>query len=175
MHPIDEGLVRLRREFDETFARLPEAQAGREGFLGLGLRGDPYALRMEQIQGVLTDRTIVPLPTAVASFAGLTAHRGALVPVYDLGMLLGYATAAALRWVVTVRTSEALIGLGFDRFDGHYRVVAAGSSTEERPSAGHLSFVSGLPAGRPVIDVLILLDSVLRPENDERMKGATNP
>ena len=170
----DDVVSRLRREFDDTFAKPPAVQATRESFLGLGLRGDPYALRVKQIEGVLTERRIIPLPTAVPAFAGLSAHRGSLVPVYDLGTLMGYATAATLRWVVTVRALDGLVGLAFDRFDGHYRVIAADSSPDRR-SSGLLAYVSGLPEGRPVIDIVTLLDSVLHFEADERTKGAMNP
>lgn len=176
MPTIDEGVVaRLKREFDETFAKPPARQAAHESFLGLGLRGDPYALRIGQIEGIVTERRIVPLPTAVSAFAGLTAHRGSLVPVYDLGMLLGYTPASTLPWIATVRASEALVGFGFDRFDGHYRVIAAEPTPGDPSPSGHLSFAPGLPAGRPVIDILSLLDSVLRLETNERTKGALNP
>ena len=167
--PIDEGAVmRLRREFDETFAKPSEPQVIRESFLGMGLRGDPFAIRIRQIEGVLTERRVVALPTAVAAFAGLTTHRGSLVAVYDLGMLLGYAGAATLRWVVTVRVSDAVVGLAFDRFDGHYRVVAAAETSDG--SSGLLAVVPGMPDGRPVIDVLFLLDSVLRLETTNAEK-----
>jgi chemotaxis signal transduction protein len=175
LQPIDaEGVVaRLRREFDETFARPPATQPGFEAFLGLRLRDDPYAVRLRQIEGLLSDRRIVPLPTAVAAFAGLTAHRGALVPVYDLGMLLGYPAAASLRWIVTVRASEALLGLAFERFDGHYRLIAAGASPDDRPAGGLLSAVPGLPDGRPLIDIPALLQPILQRESNT--KGAMQP
>lgn len=164
------GVARLKREFDEAFAKPPATRATHESFLGLGLRGDPYALRIGQIEGIVAERRIVPLPTAVSAFAGLMAHRGVLVPVYDLGMLLGYAAASTLPWIATVRASETLVGFGFDRFDGHYRVVAAEPTPGDRSSSGHLSFVPGLPAGRPVIDSHSLLDSVLRLETKESRK-----
>jgi len=169
IQPNDDDVVtRLRHDFDETFAKSPETQAIRESFLGLGLRGDPYALRMTQIEGILAERSIVPLPTAIAAFAGLTAHRGSLIPVYDLGMLLGYAAATTLRWVVTVRVLEALVGLAFDRFDGHYRVIA--DSSPDQRSSGLLSHVPGLPESRPVIDIFTLLDSILHLQANEPRK-----
>jgi chemotaxis signal transduction protein len=168
--PIDEDVVaRFRREFDETFAKPPATRAEQESFLGLGLRGQPYALRMGQIEGVLTERRIVPLPTGVAAFAGLSAHRGSLVPVYDLGMLLDHPAASTLPWVATVRVSEALVGFGFDRFDGHYRVIASEPTPGNGTPSGHLSFVPGLP-GRPVIDILSLVKAALRFETNEARK-----
>jgi hypothetical protein len=47
-----------------------------------------------------------------------------LVPVYDLGVLLGYAPAAAARWLVLAR--EVRAALAFDVFDGQLRVDRGG-------------------------------------------------
>jgi len=152
----DSAAARLRREFDDMFARPPDSPANLESFLGLGLRGDPYALCLRQIECVLTERGILPLPTSVAEFAGLTAHRGTLVPVFDLGMLLGYAAAARLQWLVLVRGSNAFVALAFDRFDGHFRVPVS--------DAGGLKSVVH---GRPVIDIDSIVESVCS-------KGAKN-
>jgi chemotaxis signal transduction protein len=166
----DSAAARLRREFDDIFARPPDAPTIFESFLGLGLRGDAYALRLGQFECVLTERKVLPLPTSVTAFAGLTAHRGALVPVFDLGMLLGYAAAATLRWLVMVRASSALVGLAFERFDGHLRVPVSDSSSDD----GRLSIVAGLPDGRPVIDIVALVESVLDLQTGDRSKGARN-
>lgn len=176
-HPFlnDHTIARLKQDFDQAFARPPEARADRQSFLGLGLRGDPYALRIAQIESVLAERRIVPLPATIGAFAGLIAHRGSLVPVYDLGILLGYAAATTPRWIVTVRASHVLVGLGFDRVDGHYQVIAAGSSPAGPSPSRTLSVVPGLPDGRPVIDLPSLLEPMLHPQANEPTKGVMNP
>jgi chemotaxis signal transduction protein len=168
------NVSRLKREFDSAFAKPAEARPILESFLGIGLRGDPYAIRLMQIEGLLTGRKIVPLPGPVPAFAGLAASRGVLFPVYDAGMLLGYPTAAPARWLVTVRLTGALVGLTFDRFDGHYR-VGASDAPQAGTQSGPLSVVAGLPAARPVIDVLSLLDPILHLDGRQPTKGTIQP
>lgn len=165
---------RLRKDFDDAFAHMPEPEPDQESFLGLGLRGNPYALRLRQIDGLLAGRKITPLPTSVPSFAGLAAHRGTLVAVYDLGMLLEYATpAAAMRWLVILRVHDTPIGLAFERFDGHYR-IASDAPAADTTSPGPLSIVPGLPDGRPVIDLPSLVEPILQLQKSAAMKGAVS-
>lgn len=109
---------RLRAEFDQSFAREPRVGGGPGELLALiRVRDDPFALRLQELGGLLADRAISRLPSPVVELRGLAGFRGALVPVFDLGALLGYAPSAAPRWLA-LSQGRSPIALAFDRFDG---------------------------------------------------------
>ncbi|HET6146218.1 MAG TPA: chemotaxis protein CheW [Polyangia bacterium] len=133
--------ARMRAEFDRGFA-LPPPVAGdtHEEFLAIRVAGDPCALRLADLLGVYVDRKVVPLPSSVPTLLGIASFRGALVPVHDLRLLLGYPARADARWLVRVRAA-APIGLAFDALEGQFRATAEGG------------LVRALDALRPVIDL----------------------
>jgi chemotaxis signal transduction protein len=110
----DEGTAAtLRRAFDESFAGVPEVEHDDvQSFLGVGIHGASFAIRMREIAGIVTGRKVIPLPTSVDSFAGLTTHRGVLVPIYDLGVLLGHGSSTC-SWIAFAKVRDALLGFGF--------------------------------------------------------------
>jgi purine-binding chemotaxis protein CheW len=115
------GGAALRDAFDSAFAAArPQPSSARHDFLAIRVGGDPFAVRAADLGGLYTDRRIVPVPSPVPEFMGLTGFRGRLVPVYDLRRLLGYAGGPWPRWLGLLWT-PAPIGLAFDRFDGHVR------------------------------------------------------
>ena len=119
----------LRREFDRSFAA--PAGVGAEDtldLLALRVGGDPYAVRLADVTGLLVDRRLVPVPTNVPEFVGLIGLRGGVVPVWSLGALLGYgADRETPRWMMLIgeRGSGQVLALAFERFDGHLRVPRA--------------------------------------------------
>ena len=87
--------ARMRAEFDRGFALSPPvAGDAQEGYLAIRVGGDPCALRLADLLGVYVDRKVVPLPSSVPTLLGIASFRGALIPVHDLRLLLGYLRTA---------------------------------------------------------------------------------
>jgi chemotaxis signal transduction protein len=119
----------LRREFDESFARPIRGGDG-QGIQLLAIRvaGDAHALRLSEIAGLFADRPVTPVPGPMAELRGLANLRGQLVPVYDLGMLLGHPAAASPRWIALAAARP--LALAFDDVDGHVVAVPADVAAE---------------------------------------------
>jgi hypothetical protein len=169
MTPIEDRAAAMRAVFDRGFAQ-PRAvdRLDSERLLALGVGGDPYALRMEEIASLAVDRRITPLPSPVPEFAGIVGLRGAILPVYDLARLLGYPAAAQARWLAVL--SAAPVAVAFAAFDG-YIVPAGGSITFEAADSEsrHVRVVARAPEFvRPVISLVSVLDAIRRrrPEAD---------
>jgi chemotaxis signal transduction protein len=131
--PTNERVAALRDAFDRTFASPPVSPAEvLDSLIEIRISGDPYGLRVADIQEIAKDRKIVPLPSAVPHLIGLAGIRGGLVPIYSLAALLGYARGAdAPRWLALCGREEP-VGLAFDELDGYVRVTA-GSAETARP------------------------------------------
>ncbi|WP_137936817.1 chemotaxis protein CheW [Chitinivorax sp. B] len=116
-------LTTLRDDFNHAFSQPPaHNQQNARNLLAINVAGDTYALHVNDIGGVHVDRQIVPLPSPLPALLGLAGFRGQIVPVYDLAILLGYTPQPAARWLVQVRSTEA-VALAFHRFDGHFSVT----------------------------------------------------
>jgi chemotaxis signal transduction protein len=115
----------LRREFDDAFSRPPvAAETGRVELILIRVASDPHAIRIAEIAGLHADRRVVRVPGPLPELLGVVNLRGAIVPVYDLRLLLGYPAGPPARWMVVA--SAAPVGLAFDHLDGH---AAAASDT----------------------------------------------
>jgi len=113
----------LARAFDRTFAEPPRAAAGGLlALLAIRVGGDPLALRLTQVAGLYARRSIVPVPSALPELLGLVSLRAAIVPVYDLGALLGRTPQLDPRWIVLA--AQAAIALAFDELEGYWRLSA---------------------------------------------------
>lgn len=168
--PLSETVLALRREFDLAFARAPRTTTERlEGLLALRIDGDPYAVRVSEIDGLHVDRRIMALPSPVAELLGVAGFRGQIAPVYDLAALLGYARVASPRWLLQLhsRANEPL-ALAFDTFEMHFSVSPEQlvSSPGALPSQGgttraHLfDAVRGDAVVRPIIPLRSLLQDI---------------
>jgi chemotaxis signal transduction protein len=114
----------LRESFDRGFAEPASAAIGdRTDFLAVRVGGDPYALRLSELLGLVADKRIVKTPSRSDALLGLAGFRGAITPVFDLARLLGYPPADAPRWLALTRDG-ALIGLAFELFEAHLRVTS---------------------------------------------------
>jgi purine-binding chemotaxis protein CheW len=151
----------MRRAFDEAFARPPRARAApSEGLLAIVVAGDRYVLRLAEIAGLHADRPITTFPSAVPEVSGLVGLRSALVPVYDLAALLGYAKAAAPRWLVVL--AAAPVALAFDAFEGYVTdvdkaAVVEAAADDDRPVR---EIVKAGALARPVLALAPLLDRI---------------
>jgi chemotaxis signal transduction protein len=124
----------LREAFDRSFAQAPSpAAAAVESLLAIRVGADRYALRLADVSGLFADKRVTWLPSPVSELVGIAGFRGAVLPVYDLGMLLGCPRATAPRWMVV--TIAAPIGLAFEGFDGHLNVRREAIVPEARAEA----------------------------------------
>jgi len=111
----------LRRAFDRSFAAPAHFDATpKEDLLAIRSGSQVLALRLAEIGGLFADKKITRIPGRVATLLGIAGFRGAILPVYDLGMLLGQAKGKASRWLVIA--ASAPIAFAFEGFDGHLRI-----------------------------------------------------
>lgn len=130
--PLESRVAKLREAFDRSFA-LPPPQASPEveDLLTLRLGGDPYALRLGELAGIVARRKIVPVPAAALHFLGLAGISGGLVPVFGLASILGYPEAAdPPPWMVLCGGAEPL-ALAFTDFEGYLRLPKAALVPDE--------------------------------------------
>jgi chemotaxis signal transduction protein len=174
-------IERMRAEFDAGFASpaLPPARDGAR-LLGIRVGGDPFALPLADVVGLHVDRKIVPVPSSAPTLLGLASFRGALAPVHDLRLLLGYPARTPTRWLVLVAGVRPL-GLAFDAFDGQLATATEQQSLAGTPAGIATARASELTRGlvqagdaiRPLIDVAAVLAAVGSrpagpPKNKER-------
>lgn len=133
---IAQRLSALRQDFDQSFARTaggpPESQLD---FLAIRVAGDPYAIRLTEVQTLHADRKLVWAPSLLPELLGVCGFRSVLTPVYDLAPLLGYAAGLPSRWLV-VAQSASPIAFAFGDFDAHLRVPLESLSAPEATSGG---------------------------------------
>lgn len=152
---------RLRQEFDQAFSRPPAAAgAALEAVLAVTIRQTPFALRLNEIAGLFVDRPVTRLPGPFPDLLGVAGFRGAVVPVFDLGALLGYPPTTSTRWlVVTDRASPT--ALAFDQFE---RIeLLAPDAFRAGPGGGGVAtshaqqVVRATDGPRPLVDVSSIL------------------
>jgi chemotaxis signal transduction protein len=160
----------LRAAFDREFARphgTTAAEAGELELLAIRIAAEPYALRRADLAGLFAGKLITPLPGDVPAFLGIGGFRGALVPVYDLRVLLGGAGTAMPRWLVT--TAAPPVALAFDGFEAFVRVTGDAVIAHDG-AVGHVRHAARTPGGlRPIVDVPSILDAIharARPRKD---------
>jgi chemotaxis signal transduction protein len=152
--------LELRREFDAAFAAPPAAtRRATIDLLDIALAGHPCALRADEIAGIHLDLVVTPIPGPLSELAGVTALRGALLPVYDLGLVFG-AGACAGRWIVL--DAARTVGFAFTEFHGHLRIDAADLAAHDGGEASALApYVARVgTAARPVLSIPSLVDTV---------------
>lgn len=119
--------------------------------LGLGcfeVAGRTYALDVAQLREVLRWQTITPLPGAPSLIEGVIDMRGAIVPVLDLGRLLGgEAIRVGSRARIVVAELDGLVvGLGVEAAVG---VIDVATETLGDPPA--LATQAGYALARAVV------------------------
>ena len=151
----------LKRIFDQTFAEAPRSDASAEDdLLAISVASDPYAIRLSEVAGLLSDRRVTWLPGSVPELIGLMGLRGAVVPVYDLRALLGYARGPVPRWFLIAAAIP--VAIAFDRFDGHLRVPRAAVSIGSTHSvATQLPCVQEVVRTREFVRPIIHMPAVL--------------
>ena len=159
-----EFAARLRSEFDRGFA-APRAlsEPAQSDFLAIALAGESYALPLATVAALHADRNILRLPSAAPELLGFCVLGGAVLPVYDLRLLLGHTAASTPRWTLAVAGQP--LALAFDDFEGHLRVPRTAVSSGATSDAAHVHVsgaVQGLHCVRRVIDVPSIVSRIRR-------------
>jgi chemotaxis signal transduction protein len=120
---LGQRVVDLRRAFDEGFGAPPRgAPEETVDLLAIRIAGDAYALKIGDLVSLAPSGRVVPLPSRQPGLLGLTGIRGSVLPVYGLGLLLGYESAhVTLRWLALAGGAEP-VALAFDELEGFLRV-----------------------------------------------------
>jgi chemotaxis signal transduction protein len=153
---------RLRREFDDAFARAPAAPAGAVAeLLAIRVGGDPHLLRLDELAGLFAGHSVTRLPARRPELLGVASFRGAVVPIFDLAALAGYPRGGEARWLVLC--ARRPVALAFDGYDGYRRVdhAALVPVTGER-HVGATVVVDGAP--RPVLSLGAIVETLERTE-----------
>lgn len=149
-------LAALRDAFDRSFAEPPRQQVTTfEDLLAIRVGGRRYALGLADTSGLHPNPQITPVPGPLPALLGVAGFGGALVPVYDLGVVLGHPSGQAPRWLVLARGAPA-VGLAFAELDGPLRVPSEAIVRQAAGDGGrgYLCGVAPSPDGaRPIIDV----------------------
>jgi purine-binding chemotaxis protein CheW len=162
---IERKLSVLRRDFDQSFAQPPlGAERAALDFLAIRVAGDPYAIRLSEVQSLHADRKLVRAPSELPELLGLSGFRSVLTPVYDLSQLLGYGPQPPMRWLV-VAASVSPIAFAFGQFDSLLRVSAERVSAPE-PESGNAPAAGGVVLGTggalPLLHLPSLVEAIAR-------------
>ena len=158
---VRERAEQLRRAFDQSFALAPDSGvAATSTLIAIRVAGHPYAAHLADVGGIFVDKALTWLPGPAPELIGLVGVRGTVLPVYDLGMLLGSPKAAAARWLLV--TAATPVGLVFDEFEGYLRTPAGAIVPEvhAEPRAAHVREVLHTEVVRAVIDLPTVLATI---------------
>ena len=155
--------AQLRADFDRGFAEATQAAAAsQQDFLAIKVDEHEHAVRLSEVAQLLPMAALAPLPGPLPSLLGIIGLRGAVVPVYDLRMLLGGAATQAPHWLV-VAAVEPQIALAFDNFEGHLRLSSDLHVREADGEANRRHVRELLHCGesvRPVVSLASLHESI---------------
>ncbi len=165
--PVAEKLAELRDAFDRTFAvaRSSHLVDQTEDLLFVRVAGDPYALKVRQISGIVSSRKTIAVPSRVPELLGVAAVRGGFVSVYSLAALLGYAPASDPVRMLVMCGSKEPVALALGDFEGYFRVssrqIHTGEPTE--PARGRVKqAVRVADTTRAVVDIPNLMELIER-------------
>jgi len=146
---VNETAETLRAAFDRAFADAPVAPVAPVDLLVLRAGGAPYAVARAQLAALRAGLAVVALPSPAPALLGVTAQRGAVLPVWDLGQLAHGVPVRARKWYAIVRDESA--ALAFDQLDGYVRVDApVGAAVEHAGVSYPILDVAGVLAGGKV-------------------------
>lgn len=155
----------LRRAFDEAFSAPPRAgRDARVPLLAIRVGGEPMALRVLELAGLVQARRIVPVPSRRPELLGVSGLRGEIVPIYGVARLVGRPDEGEPRWVA-LAAGEQRIGLGVAALEGHLLVrpeelAAVAPGAEAQPHVREL--LRRGDGTRPVLSVPSLVRAITR-------------
>lgn len=162
---IHRQLQTWRDNFDQAFAE-PRRQGDDEAtldVLGIRIAGEPFALNLADLAGLLPAMTPAAYPATAPGLLGLIGHQGQVLPLYDLQTLTGRGTSPMAHWCVIARAAP--LALAFEGFDGQWR-LAAGDRLQQNDAAATSWAVRCGGALRPLIDLDALIAGVAEAVGD---------
>jgi chemotaxis signal transduction protein len=149
----------LRHAFDVSFAApLIAADDDLEDFLMARIGGDRHLIRLAEIAGLLKAEAIVDVLAAAPAFLGVVGVRGALVPVFDLAMVLGYEDRTAQRRWMILCGGEEPIALAFADFEGYRRLAKSALHEEDGVARADRREIARVDDGAcPVINIPLIV------------------
>jgi purine-binding chemotaxis protein CheW len=140
--------------------RIANTQENKEGdafsALVIMIGGEKYALPMDALMAVYEGYTIVSLPSVPPFVAGIVNVRGQILPVFDVAVLLGVASAAVKRALLIVSNAEFSLGLSVEAV-GDVETVLVSSLQPVPTVLNHVYLRNILPNGTALLD----LDAIL--------------
>ena len=79
-----------------------------ETFLILSLHDELYAIPVDQVHYILCPKTIIPIPDAPFYVKGVINHRGKVVPISDLRMMLRFPLYSQGRMIVVILEEDGV-------------------------------------------------------------------
>ncbi len=76
---------------------------------------ETYALELTEIQEVVENRSVYPLPSAPDMVAGAIGFHGRIIPVVDLSILLGFPTGPRSERLIVLTDDNGPVALAVDR------------------------------------------------------------
>lgn len=162
---VYERAAAMRAAFDQSFAQEPQLdREARQNYLCIRCGGDAYAVDMREIAGLHEGKQVRPLPGPLTQLRGIAGFRGALVPVYDLAALLGYARPAGRpRWMMLADSTQRF-ALAFDELEDYLQIDDAAAFTAADGAAAQRAYVRGSvsDAGMPraLLDIAALAKAI---------------
>jgi purine-binding chemotaxis protein CheW len=157
--PIDGRAAAFRAAFDDGFAAAPvTADIAAERLLVVSVEGERLLIRLADITGLFADRRIVAVPRTKPALLGITGLRGAILPVFALGVALGYPPPQLRpRWLVTAAARP--LAFAFDRFDGHVEISRAAIVPRRAEGAIREAASVGIET-LPLVDLRLLAETL---------------
>jgi purine-binding chemotaxis protein CheW len=135
---------------------LSDAEEADLTTLAVTVSSEVYSLPIECVLAVYENVQIVPIPCTPPFVAGIANIRGHILPVVDLGVLLGVPSPAAGSHAALVVVSEGDLNLAF-RVD-EIGAVQALSTTSLTPLAANLDLTHSAYLKGMLSDGSVLLD-----------------
>jgi purine-binding chemotaxis protein CheW len=159
---LSDRAAEMRAAFDRSFAgrrRLDTAPT--EDFLAIRVASDSYAIRCSEISGLIAGKKITRVPSRAGALLGMGGFRGAIMPVYSLGALLGHPLGSAPRWIVIA--SGLPVAFAFEALDGNRRVSRqeiAPYETDQQARKYVRDFMREQDRVRAILHLPAILDAV---------------
>lgn len=131
--PTPRSAYALLCDMDQHWRQLGAvAASGTRVWSGLAVRIGEHRIVVprNEISEIIPRPALTRIPHAAAWVHGIANHRGALLPVFDMGGLLGMDEPASRAWVLALNAVDTPAGFAVDEVFGH-RDFTAG---DQRPN-----------------------------------------
>jgi len=154
----------IEEHADEIPAEDTEDEQSDEiDMLSFRLGGEAYAVLVKDVREVLKNRALTPVPNAPPYILGVTALRGAVLPVIDLCVRFGLASGQRdeKSRIIVVKAEEDEVGLVVDRVTGVLTIMPdAIRPTPENIEQGS-TYLSGIVRKDEKLYILLDLDKAV--------------